>query len=99
MIAIRENIEGIIIKVWVQPRSSKNMIAGVHGDALKLKITSPPVDGAANAMCIAYLAKCLKLAKSDIEIVSGHTSRSKHILCKGDKEKLKNLINTMVSVS
>lgn len=85
-----------MIKVRVLPRSSKNTIAGIHGDAIKLKLTSPPVDGAANAACIEYLAKWLKISKSDVEIVSGHTSRNKQILCRGDKEKLKQMIRTIV---
>lgn len=92
MLSIRESADGIIFKVFVQPRSSKNMISGLHGDALKIKLTAPPVDGAANAMCIEYLAKCLSLSKSSLEIVSGHSSRSKQVLCRGDKEKLKRLI-------
>lgn len=56
------------------------MIAGPHGDALKVKITAPPADGEANKMCIKFLAKSLGLPKSSIEIVSGHTSRTKQIL-------------------
>ncbi len=72
------------------------MISGLHGDALKIKLTAPPVDGAANKMCVEYLAKCLKVSKSSLEIVSGHTSRTKQVLvqCKNDKERerLKHLI-------
>ena len=63
------------------------MIAGQHGDALKLKLKAPPVDGAANKMCIQYLAKCLKIPKSSIEIISGHTSRTKRILLRFNNEK------------
>ena len=77
---LKENTDGITITVFVQPRSSKNMIAGLHDQALKIKLTSPPVDGAANKICIQYLAKCLKVPKSSIEIVSGHKSRTKRLL-------------------
>ena len=77
---LKENADGITLTVFVQPKSSKNMIAGLHNDALKIKLTSPPVDGAANKMCIQYLAKCLKVPKSSIEIVSGHKSRTKRLL-------------------
>ncbi|MBW1752297.1 MAG: DUF167 domain-containing protein, partial [Deltaproteobacteria bacterium] len=52
MLDIQENSDGITFKVYIQPRSSKNMIAGLHGDALKIKLKAPPVDGAANKMCI-----------------------------------------------
>ena len=77
---LKENTDGITLTVFVQPRSSKNMIAGLHDQALKVKLTSPPVDGAANKMCIQYLSKCLKVPKSSIEIVSGHKSRTKRLL-------------------
>ena len=77
---IRESPAGITFKVFVQPRSSKNMIAGRYGDALKIKLTASPVDGAANKMCIQYLAKCLGIPRKSLEIISGRTSRTKHIL-------------------
>ena len=77
---LKETDQGIVLKVFVQPRSAKNMIAGQHGDALKIKLTAPPVDGAANKMCIQYLAKFLKVPKSALEIISGHSSRTKRIL-------------------
>jgi len=84
---LKENADGITLTVFVQPRSSKNMIAGLHNHALKLKLTSPPVDGAANKMCIQYLAKCLRVPKSSIEIVSGHKSRTKRLLLRYMDEK------------
>jgi uncharacterized protein (TIGR00251 family) len=76
----KDHPEGVILAVTVQPRASRNQIAGVHGNALKIKLTAPPVDNAANKMCVQYLAKCLGLPKSAVEIVSGHTSRSKKLL-------------------
>ncbi|MGB6011466.1 MAG: DUF167 domain-containing protein [Desulfobacterales bacterium] len=84
---LKETTQGIVLKVFVQPRSAKNMIAGQHGDALKIKLTAPPVDGAANKMCIQYLAKFLKVPKSTIEIISGHSSRTKRLLLRYDNEK------------
>jgi uncharacterized protein (TIGR00251 family) len=77
---LTEKSEGIFLKIFVQPRSSKNEIVGPHADALKIKITAPPVEGAANKMCTAFLAKCLKLPKSSIEIVSGSAARSKSVM-------------------
>jgi len=88
MISIQNHPEGIIFKVIVQPRSSKNMISGIHADALKLKITAPPVDGAANKAVIQFLGKCLKTAKSSLEIISGQSSRTKRILYKSKAGKL-----------
>ena len=84
-LSIRRHSEGIIFKVFVQPKSSKNMIVGLHGDALKIKLTAPPVDNAANAMCIKFLAKALRVSKSSLDIIAGHTGRNKQLLLKTDQ--------------
>jgi uncharacterized protein (TIGR00251 family) len=87
---IQKHPLGVLIKVFVQPRASKNAIVGRHGDALKITLTSPPVNGAANKMCVQFLAKCLQVPKSSIEIISGHTNRTKRILlCSKDEKNLK----------
>ena len=70
---------GLSFRVHVQPRSSRNQVVGLHGDALKIKLTAPPVEGAANAACIAFLADALGLPKSALSIVAGHTGRRKTI--------------------
>ena len=80
MLSIEDKPYGIVFKVFVQPRSSKNSLAGLHGDALKIRLTAPPVDNAANKMCLKYLAKCLGVSGARLEIVSGHTGRSKRVL-------------------
>jgi len=72
--------QGFVFKIYVQPRSSKNRIEGIYGDALKIKLKAPPVEGEANKMCIKFLAKHLKVPKSSLEILSGQTSRTKRIL-------------------
>jgi len=77
---IQETPQGIFIKIYVQPRSSRNKIIGLHGDSLKIAIQAPPVDDAANRMCIEFLSKCLNLPRSAIEITGGHTSRMKRLL-------------------
>ena len=77
---VQPHPEGLVLKIFVMPRSSKNMLAGRHGDALKIKLTAPPVEGAANKMCLTFLAQRLGLPKSSLEIVSGHTGRKKLIL-------------------
>ncbi len=92
---ITEKPEGIILTVFIQPRSSKNMIAGLHGDALKIKLTAPPVNNAANRMCIQYLSKQLKVAKSSLKIVAGHTSRLKQILVRNVDYRLKEKIESL----
>jgi uncharacterized protein (TIGR00251 family) len=105
MLAIEERPNGITFKVYVQPRSSKNSIAGIYGEAIKLKLTAPPVNDAANNLCIKYLAKCLGVSNSSLEIISGHTSRSKKILfryqgknlSKNSLKHLKRQIESLVS--
>ena len=77
----------LTLSIYVQPKSSKNMIVGPHGDSLKIKLTAPPVDGAANKMCVDFLAKLFKVPKSSIEIISGHTSRNKRLQIKAETKK------------
>ena len=78
-LSIQKEASGVTFKVYVQPRSSTNRIIGLHGDALKVKIKAPPVDGAANKMCIQYLATCLDVPKSSVEIKSGQSGRTKQV--------------------
>jgi uncharacterized protein len=77
MLSITERADGLAFKVRVQPKSARNEIVGLHEDALKVKLTAPPVDGAANKACVAFLAKTLGVSKSSLEIVSGHKDRNK----------------------
>lgn len=71
--------DDLILNVKVQPKASKDEIAGELGDALKVRITAPPVDGKANKHLIAYLAKLFGVAKSNIELLSGDTGRDKRL--------------------
>jgi len=64
------------------------MISGLYKDSLKIKLMAPPVEGAANKMCIKYLAKCLEVPKSSLEIISGHTSRTKKMLLRSKDDKV-----------
>jgi uncharacterized protein (TIGR00251 family) len=76
--------DGLILSVYVQPRSSKNQICGIQGDELKIKLTSPPVDGAANKLCREFIADLFDVSKSSVEIISGETSRHKRLRIFGD---------------
>ena len=87
MLKIDEDKTGLKFNIYVQPRSSRNQVVGLHGDALKVKITAPPVEGAANKMCIAVLAKVLNVPKSAIEIVSGQASRTKRVQVWREKDR------------
>jgi uncharacterized protein len=65
------------ISIYVQPRASKTMVAGMHDGCVKVRLAAPPVDGAANAALIEFVAERLGVAKSHVRIVSGQTSRRK----------------------
>jgi uncharacterized protein (TIGR00251 family) len=101
---IRKHPEGIVFKVFVQPRSSKNQIVGAHGDALKVKVTAPPVAGAANKMCLKFLAKSLSVPQLLLEIITGHNSRNKQVLLRSEhappsekeKQRLKHSIEKLI---
>ena len=80
---ITEAEGGVTFAVRVVPRASRNEIVGVHGDALKVRLTAPPVEGRANEALIAFLAKRLGVRKSQVEIVAGATSRRKMIRVMG----------------
>jgi uncharacterized protein len=79
MLSMVDHPAGVSFNVHVQPNSSRNRIAGLHGDALKLTLTAPPVEGAANAMCVRFLAESLQVPRSAVEILSGQSSRRKRI--------------------
>lgn len=71
---------GAAFGVRVVPRASKNEISGRHRDAVKIRLTAPPVEGVANQALIDFLAERLDVSKTQIEILSGHASRDK-IVC------------------
>jgi len=85
MTYLREQAGGISVSlsVHVQPKASRTRIAGLHGDAVKLCITSPPVDGKANAAVIEFFAKLFKIPKTAVTIASGETSRDKRLVLTG----------------
>jgi uncharacterized protein (TIGR00251 family) len=105
MLSIQKNPRGAVFKVLVKPRSFKNMLTGIRDDALEIKLTAPPVNNAANRMCINFLAKTLDVPKSSLEIISGHTSRNKRVLLYADRtdisekeyRRLKQLILNLAS--
>lgn len=81
--AIREIDDGILLRVHLQPRSSRTEICGVHGDELKVRVTSPPVEDAANKLCIEFFASLFSIAKSRVTITAGSRSRHKTIRISG----------------
>lgn len=69
----------LIVDVYVQPSAKVSQIIGKHGERLKIKISSPPVDGKANQAVIEFFAKLFNLAKRDVNIESGDKSRNKRV--------------------
>lgn len=87
MLTIRETKDSAIFDILVVPKSSRCELTGIQKDALKLKITAPPVNGKANEECIRFLADKLNIKKSRIAIIAGHKSKRKTIAVFGLKSK------------
>ncbi|HVO83195.1 MAG TPA: DUF167 family protein [Syntrophobacteria bacterium] len=80
---LQETDDGVILRVKVQPRASRDEVVDVHGDALKVRITAPPVEGAANTHLLTVLAKKLGIPRGRLELRTGSASRLKSITIKG----------------
>ena len=80
---ITDSKEGVIIQVHASPRASKTQVQGLHGDALKIRLQAPPVDGKANETLIEVLAKTLGIPQRQITLISGQTSRQKRLNLQG----------------
>ncbi len=83
MIAICDTAAGATFAVKVHPRAKKNAITGELGDALKVSLTAPPVEGRANDACIEFFAKVLNVPRSSVTIAAGQSSRNKVIRVAG----------------
>jgi uncharacterized protein (TIGR00251 family) len=84
----------VTLSIRIQPRASKNEIVALASGGLKIRLTAPPVDGAANEALVKFLADTLSIPKSHVEIVSGRTSKNKivriHGISESDAERLLN---------
>jgi uncharacterized protein (TIGR00251 family) len=83
MVAVKDTPAGATFSVKVHPRARKNAITGVVGDALKLALTAPPVEGRANQAVIEFFADLFEIPQSSVTIASGATSRNKIIRVAG----------------
>jgi len=83
LIPIQESGGGVTFVVKIHPRAKRNAITGELGDALKVSLTAPPIDGKANEACIGFFAKLLKLPRSSVTIASSQSSRRKVIRVAG----------------
>src|SRR5262249_25946784 len=79
MFELIEKGDAVSFSVRVQPRAARTEVAGVHGDAVKIRIAAPPVDGKANDECRRFIAKLIGVAASSVEIIAGESSRDKVI--------------------
>ena len=79
----RDTPDGCALNVRIHPGARKNAINGIHDSALKISLTTPPVDGRANEALIAFLAEALQIPKSRIALLTGQTSRTKTLRITG----------------
>lgn len=80
---LRVQSDGVLLAVKLQPRASANEIVGPLGDELRIKVTAPPVDAAANEALLRLLAEKLDCPRSRVELVRGHTARHKTVKLHG----------------
>ena len=88
MIPVHESAKGVSFSVKVQPRARRNAITGTLGDALKLALTAPPVEGRANQAVIEFLAETLEIPRASVTITSGETSRNKVVRVAGVSKRI-----------
>lgn len=79
MSAVNETADGLVLRLYIQPKASRDALVGVHGDEIKVAITAPPVDGQANAHLVKFLAKQFRVAKGQVVIEKGELGRHKQV--------------------
>ena len=75
--------DGVTLRLHIQPGAKKTEVVGLHGEALKIRLAAPPVDGKANTCLIGFLADRLGVAKASVSLVSGESSRAKRVRIAG----------------
>lgn len=80
---IKADGTGVILTLHIQPGAKKTEVAGLHGEALKIRLAAPPVEGRANEALIAFLAKKLGAGRTAVELLSGQTARAKRVRIAG----------------
>jgi uncharacterized protein (TIGR00251 family) len=76
---LRSAGDDVIVSLHIQPGAKKSEVVGPHGDALKIRLAAPPVDGKANAALLAFIAEKVGAGRTAVELVSGQTSRAKRV--------------------
>jgi uncharacterized protein len=72
--------QGVLLRVHLQPRAAHDRVVGLHGEALKIALTAPPVENAANAALLAFLATLFQIPRASVSLMSGAKSREKRVL-------------------
>lgn len=85
---VRHHVDGAVVAVRAVPGASRAAVVGLHGDELRIRVSSPPVDGRANDELCALLADALGLKAREVRVVAGHTARSKQLLVALDVEEV-----------
>lgn len=85
-VALSENPQGIRLRIFLQPKASRDQIVGLHDNELKIAITAPPVEGQANAHLLKYLSKLFKVPKSSIVLEKGELQRHKQLFIPHPKQ-------------
>ena len=80
---LQDSPSGAVLTVYVQPNADRTELAGMHGDALKIRVASPPVDGAANAALCLFLSEVCGVSKGAVVVQSGHHGPRKRVVVKG----------------
>lgn len=77
--AWQRTANGVVLHIRLQPRASRNRLVGLRGEAIRLALTAPPVEGAANTALLTFLAALLQVPRSSLSLLSGEKSRNKHV--------------------
>ena len=95
--SVSEDPEGVTLRLHVQPNARRTEFSGRHGDAVKLRLAAPPVDGKANDLLRRFLAECVGVPRASVRIISGESSRQKVIRIVGcTSERLRTVISERI---
>jgi len=94
--ALSQAKDGVYINIHAQPGARREALCGMHGDALKIAVRQAPEGGKANAAIVAFMADALGLAKRQLEVTAGHTSRRKRLFVRGDAAQIAGRISALM---
>lgn len=80
---VQNGQNGVVLAILAQPKASRTEYVGIHGNALKIRVAAPPIDGAANDELVRFLAECCAVPPKNISIHAGAKSRAKRVIIKG----------------